>query len=134
MIVHPHVTKIEEELRKLATLAADWDGYGAAPATPEGIRAARRFAALLPEEPAPEVCLDPDGEVSFGWFIGDQVFSVSVSPGGRLAWAGLAGVKGSREQAHGDETLGHTLPPIIAKWIARFKTPAPPEQPRPPQH
>lgn len=65
----------------LAALARDaasvnWDGHGAAPVT----------------LPAPEVSIDPDGEVSFDWYAGPRrTLSMSLDPFGTLRYASIIG-------------------------------------------
>lgn len=71
----------------------DWDGQGAHPVNTDSARHAARFLALLPAHyPAPDVGVDPDGEVSIEWYASaERIFSVSVAPSGELHYAGRFG-------------------------------------------
>jgi hypothetical protein len=96
----------------------DWDGYGAAPVTPQARAAAEEFLGALPTTwPPPEMAADPDGEISFEWARDPHwVFSVSVSPEGRLSYAGLFGVN----RVHGAESFVGQLPQAIVDNLVRF--------------
>jgi len=58
----------EEVVRDLATLGADWDGYGALAIDPLTIsNATTAIRALLPLVPKPDVTPNPNGTISFEW-------------------------------------------------------------------
>ena len=82
----------------LATLAKNavhenWDGQGAAPINERALDYARRVVQMLPvTTPAPEVTVDPDGEVSFDWRADSRrSLSVSIDPLGTLRYASIVG-------------------------------------------
>jgi len=70
-----------------------WDGYGAKAISPDALSFARRLARMLPATPlAPDVSVDPDGEVSFDWDAGSRRrFSLSVNPSGAMRYASITG-------------------------------------------
>lgn len=79
-----------------------------------------RFLNTLPSTiPAPEVGLDPDGEISFTWIVTrDRQFSVSLSPEGITSYAG---VFGGGSTIHGTEIFDDTVPMPIIDAIRRLK-------------
>jgi hypothetical protein len=65
---------------------ANWDGYGAAPITPETIRAARRFLRMLPSVfGEPEMAPGSDGIIAMEWLFEDEhplrKLFIDVGPG-----------------------------------------------------
>ena len=64
--------RIEQELDRLASLPANWDHEGAPRIDPGIIRAARRFAASLPQDiaPVPAVVPSTAGNLQFEWNAG----------------------------------------------------------------
>ena len=95
----------------------NWDGYGARRIDERSYFAAIQFLTALPTTtPKPCISIDPDGEVEVGWNISPRrVFTVSVGPNGRLAYAGLYG----RNKTYGTEWLGAELPRPIIENLAR---------------
>ena len=82
---------------------------------------ARQYAITLVTELAPgtrlpEVSVDPDGEISLGWHVGDDVFSVSISGTGRLSFAGLFGTS----DCHGTEWMVAQVPVEITRQLDRL--------------
>ena len=82
---------------------------------------ARQYAvALVVELPEgtrfPDVSVDPDGEISLGWHVGDDVFSVSISGTGRLSYAGLFGAS----DCHGTEWMVAQVPVEITRQLDRL--------------
>ena len=82
---------------------------------------ARRYSIALVAELAegtrfPEVSVDPDGEISLGWHVGDDVFSVSISGTGRLSYAGLLGTS----DCHGTEWMVAQVPVEITRQLDRL--------------
>lgn len=73
----------------LATLNADLLEKGAA-LNEATLRIAERFLLALPGSlPAPELSVDPDGEVVFDWFgPNNKSFSISLNFRGRVTYAG----------------------------------------------
>jgi hypothetical protein len=71
--------------------APGWDGYAAASASCESYLRAKRFIKALPANfLAPEVAVDPDGEVSLEWYCPTgRVFSVSIGANDGLTYAGI---------------------------------------------
>jgi hypothetical protein len=75
------------------------------------------FLLALPHwVPAPEVAIDPDGEVAFDWFgkFGKN-FSVSVRSDGRLSYAGQFG---PRTSLHGTDEFVGTVPSRILDAVS----------------
>jgi hypothetical protein len=105
------------EVYREASLA-NWDGYGARPVTADIVGNAEFFLSLIPTTvPAPEISVDPDGEISVEWRVASgRVFSVSVGPGRRLTHAGLFG----RSTSHGTEYLVSELPRAISENLRRL--------------
>jgi len=95
-----------------------WDSYGARKADPFSFYYAQQFASTIPAGfPAPEVGVDPDGELSFEWNYGPRdVFTVSVSPQAELSYAGLFG----RSTTYGTEQFVDRLPPAILEGVRRL--------------
>lgn len=94
---------------------SDWDGYGSAPINDESYALARRFIEDLPtgEIRAPEVSIDPDGEIVFDWF-GEPCYTFSISFGkDKLTYAGLYG----NNKTHGTEEYDENIPQIILQNI-----------------
>lgn len=102
----------------LEALEDNWDGYGAIAPTKETYDVACSFLNYLPSSvPDPDVEIDPDGEVSFDWYIRPRMtFSVSVGPTGRLSYAGLYG----RSTTYGTESIIEGLPAAILGNIGRL--------------
>ena len=75
------------------------------------------FSQLLPVNiPIPEIYVDPDGAVTFEWYVGArQVFSVSMGSNNELLYAGLFGAN----KTHGTEHLDDGLPETILDNIHR---------------
>lgn len=96
----------------------NWDGYGAAAALPASYSHAVKFLVTLPlGTPAPDIGVDPDGEVSFTWQRAPRrVFSISFRPDGTLSYAGLFG----RNKAHGTETFIGVVPKAILANLDRL--------------
>lgn len=68
-----------------------WDGEGGLPANPHSVQYAQVFAASLPPSlPDPDVLIEPDGDVSFGWSTTPhRVVEVVVGSRGNLSFAAL---------------------------------------------
>lgn len=96
--------------------AENWDGEGGLPVQPGARqRAISLVTALARGRPLPEVSVDPDGEISLGWRVENNVLSVSVSGGGRLSYAGLFGAS----DVYGTWTMDQ-LPPEITHHLDRL--------------
>jgi hypothetical protein len=91
---------------------------GFVPANEDTQQMAIKFAKLLPTSiTAPEIGVDPDGEISFDWLgASNKIFSVSVDSHGRLAYAGRFGEK---QKINGVEQLLENCPPEIIRGIKR---------------
>ena len=73
----PVATRIEQAksarlaIKELADLKENWDGYGAAPISEQTRDNALRFVNLIEAAPyglpAPEICPNPNGTISFEW-------------------------------------------------------------------
>lgn len=83
------------DLAELGTDYADrgWDGGNAAPIDPVTMFFVRRFIHALPDDiPMPELAPEPDGSVSLDWSKSrSRLFSLSIGPSNRLAFAWLDG-------------------------------------------
>ena len=98
-----------------------WDGYNApAVGLHEAWNVASRFLAALPADlPAPEVGIDPDGEVGFDWRgPNERVLTVSLANDGQLSYAGL--FRGGAT-AHGTEMFEDVVPQTIIQLIKRLE-------------
>ena len=96
----------------------NWDGYEADPVSIRSLENAEDFAKTLPTKfPVPEITADPDGEVSFEWYIEpQQVFSVSIGDNNQLSYAGLFG----KNKTHGVEYFRDELPKTILENLCRL--------------
>jgi hypothetical protein len=107
-------------LYEIADQAAvpNWDGYGAVQANSLAMQQAFRLLRILPSTfRNPELSVDPDGEISFEWYLEPRrVFSISIGPHGELSYAGLFG----RSDAHGTEYFGDELPKPIVDNLNRL--------------
>lgn len=116
---HQVANEIVQELNNIYEDCSqpNWDSYGATPIDIETYRESLRFIEYLPKDiPCPELTPEPDGEVSFEWFISNQkLFSVSIGRNGELSYAGIYGII----KAHGAEFLGDELPKTIFENIKR---------------
>ena len=109
------IRDLDELCQEAAT--ENWDGENAAPVQ-EG---ARRYAIALVAGLAegtrfPEVAVDPDGEISLGWQVGGDVFSVSISGVGRFSFAGLFGTS----DCHGTEWMVEQVPVEVTHQLDRL--------------
>ncbi len=97
----------------------NWDQYGAVKIDRRVSQLACRFLNTLPSAvPAPEVGLDPDGEISFAWIVSrERQLSVSLSPEGLLSYAGIFG---NNSTAHGTEGFDDTVPQAILEAVHRL--------------
>jgi len=71
----------------------NWDGYGALPILRETYEHARRFLlALPPGTPSPSIGAEPDGHITFEWYMAPRrTLSVSITPDELLHFAALVG-------------------------------------------
>jgi hypothetical protein len=114
--VKPRLEILEPEI--MALLGERPESGENAPVTDQTAWKAVAFARLLPRGlPIPEVAPDPDGEIAFDW-IGrsGKMFSVSISPDGRISYAGRFGDK---SKTHGTEQLSEILPREILFGIEK---------------
>lgn len=98
---------------------ANWDGYGAAPVSPDAYFHAQCFLDALPLGiPAPSIGAEPDGHLTLEWHHSPRMtLSVSVSPDGDLHYAALLGPA----KAYGTEPFLGEAPQIILDLIHRVK-------------
>jgi hypothetical protein len=98
----------------------DWDGEGGLPVEQETYGHAAAFLRALPDDvAAPEIRPDGDGDLQFEWdHDKDRVFTVAVSRGGTLYYAGLFG----SQSFHGSEVLQNAIPETILSAIMRISS------------
>ena len=92
--------------------SSDWDGNGASAVNSVALRNAESLIRALPEDvPMPEFAAEPDGSISFDWIQSSHcLFSLSVGPSNRLAYAWLDG----SDKGHGVARFdGFSVPPRI---------------------
>lgn len=97
-------------------LEQGWDGYDASPLDPLAILNAENFLRALPKGTAlPEFAPEPDGSVSLDWIQSrHRLFTLSIGPGNRLAFAWLDG----SDKGHGVARFdGRTVPPRVLAGI-----------------
>lgn len=110
--------QMQSALAHLAGEAArdNWDGYGASAVSQEALAFAKRIAHFLVAFPAPEVSIDPDGEVAFDWRANPRCsMSLSIGPAGTLRYASI--MMGSEN--YGTEPWRDGLPEAVARLIHR---------------
>jgi hypothetical protein len=112
--------KTQEELWEIHDncMQENWDGYEATAVDEATFKTAGEFLAVLPDSMMePEVTADPDGEISFEWFMAhNMVFSISVNAFGRLAYAGILGAR----KVHGIEQFRGVISPIILEFLSGY--------------
>ncbi len=98
----------------------DWDGYGAQSVSVATYNNALCFLEHLPTTlPRPGVAVEPDGEISFEWYLEPRrLFSVSVGRTERLTYAGLFG----KSEGYGVEFFTDEIPQRVVDYIARVYT------------
>ena len=68
----------------------NWDGDGASPVLAETYDLACHLAHGIGEVPAPEISIDPDGDILFEWTgDGRQMLTASISPDQKLSYAAM---------------------------------------------
>lgn len=97
---------------------AGWDGYSAAPASLDSYYKAAHFVQQFPSAlPMPEVAVDPDGEMSFDWYVSsDENLTISFSPKDEITYAGVFGPN----RAKGIEVFVDSIPVIILENLKRL--------------
>jgi hypothetical protein len=107
------------ELTKALVIASrpNWDGYGALPADRGAAAQAIRFLQALPTTlPAPDVSVDPDGEIDVLWHVeATRTLSVSVARSGKLTYSALLG----GAQSYGTEWFSNEIPQPILYSLSR---------------
>lgn len=119
-------TRYADTMTALAEAASEaaienWDGYGARPVSFAAAYIAQSFIKLLPTTfPAPEVSIDPDGEVSLDWIRSkDRMLSVSISGDGRITYAGRFGLA----RQSGSEIFVDEFPTNLLSCLRRLYAP-----------
>lgn len=98
----------------------DWDGYGAKATQLLSCDNARHFIDILPSAfTLPEISVDPDGEISFEWYLAPRKqFSVSFGANGELTYSGLFGSR----TTNGTEILVDEIPKIILSCLYQLSS------------
>ena len=101
----------------------NWDGYGAKAIDEQSYQNAIRFIlSLTPDIPAPEIGVEPDGEVVFEWYGGKRkVFSISMGSRNELTYAGLYGISKTYGVEHFYGSITNTLSDNISRVFPRGK-------------
>ena len=99
----------------------NWDGYGAKAIDEQSYQNAIRFILSLTQDiPAPEIGVEPDGEVVFEWYGGKrEVFSISMGSRNELTYAGLYGINKTYGVKHFYENIPDTLLDNISRVFPR---------------
>lgn len=83
------------QLKLLASecMESDWDGNSASAIDELAIQNAENFVRALPDNiPMPEFAPEPDGSISLDWIRSrHRMFSLSIGPNNRIAYAWLDG-------------------------------------------
>ena len=98
----------------------NWDGYGAAPVTPEAVDHALAFAKSMPARlRAPDdVGADPDGDVVLEWWGADDgVLTIAVHQDGSTSYAALLG----DDEIHGMSDARGRWPSLV-RFVIRNLT------------
>jgi hypothetical protein len=108
-----------EPASALSALQSELLTMGAEVGISKGVLAnALDFACLLPTDlKAPEVSVDPDGEVSFDWGSERGIVSVSVGPTGRIVYAAEL----DEEPTSGTAQLDGELPRPLRACLSYFR-------------
>jgi hypothetical protein len=95
-----------------------WDGYKARPVSGATFDRAVAFLRALPHSvPTPDVIPEPTGTIAFEWQQApDLVFSVSITEGYALAFAGLFG----RNKIYGTEAFVDEFPKPLFAHLRRI--------------
>lgn len=98
--------------------STEWRNQGGQPVAASTLRYALELLRALPTGIAlPDILPHPDGELAFEWFRSPRsVLTVSISPSGRLSYAGLFG----ENKSHGAEYFAEELPEAIALNLRRL--------------
>ena len=101
----------------------NWDGYGAKAIDEQSYQNAIRFIlSLSPDIPAPEIGVEPDGEVVFEWYGGKRkVFSISMGSRNELTYAGLYGISKTYGVEHFYGSIPNTFLDNISRVFPRGK-------------
>ena len=112
------------QLRMLAKECGedDWDGNQACAIDERALETAEDFVRALPEDvPMPECAPEPDGAISLDWIQSrNRVFSISVGPSIRLAYAWLDGADTGHGVARFD---GWSVPTRVLEGILSIVKP-----------
>jgi hypothetical protein len=97
---------------------ANWDGYGASPASKDSIFESLKFMNLMPSFfPMPQIVPEPSGEIGLEWYKGKRlIFVISFSGKGMITYAGIFG----SNKIHGTEYFGYVIPKIIIENLRRL--------------
>jgi hypothetical protein len=111
-----------DAFRQLCTVVNEsgfpnWDGYGALPISEQTFILACQFLRTIPlGTPAPDVGVEPDGQVTLEWHLSAyRTLSVSVSPDGNLHYSALIGPN----TVYGTEAFLGDIPQSILQLIRR---------------
>ncbi len=96
----------------------DWDGHGAMAADRKSYILAKEFLNQLPNNiSTPEITVDPDGEISFEWFISNKkLIILSIGEKGNINYVGVIG----KNCQKGEEYYNQQIPQTIMELFKRI--------------
>ncbi len=85
----------------------NWDGYGSSGMNPLARQNTENFVRALPDSiPIPEFGVEPDGSISLDWIKSKHLmFSLSIGPSDRIAFAWLDGTDSGHAVARFDQRI-----------------------------
>lgn len=101
----------------------DWDGHGAVAADTKSYLLAKTFLSQLPNNmPTPEIAIDPDGEISFEWYISDRKLVVlSIGGNGEINYVGVIGKNRQKGKEHYNQQIPKTILELFKRIFSQIK-------------
>lgn len=117
-----HGTQISS-LASLSEIVGDasnenWDGEGGLPVCAKAVARTAHLISMMPNDwPAPDIGVDPDGEISLSWTTGRRrTVSVSIGPESKIAMAWII----DGEKAYGADSFTTELPVLLTAQVDRI--------------